>query len=79
MIRTRLLLLTGTEQPAHTNKYNQPFDISGALPVAMDQRLRCNNQTGGPCRAVLSQEAVVTTCSHVSRPRLCGLPKKSNS
>ncbi|KAI1615049.1 cyclin B1 interacting protein 1 [Exophiala viscosa] len=31
----------------------------------MEHQLTCNNQHGGPCRAILKREAVVTTCSHI--------------
>ncbi|KEF54210.1 uncharacterized protein A1O9_10006 [Exophiala aquamarina CBS 119918] len=31
----------------------------------MEQPFRCNNQTGGYCRGILTEEAVVTTCSHI--------------
>lgn len=33
------------------------------LRSKMEQNLRCNNQIGGYCRAALTDEAVVTTCS----------------
>lgn len=46
------------------------FLFAPASLQTMEQPFRCNNQTGGYCRAVLTEEAVVTTCSQVSMPCL---------